>query len=193
MNLFEEAISKIDQINAEDPNQEFADEKSFPKELLYSLRMSEKLDSFSPEAPDHLKIAARAQHIGRWRIPRSDYPMDRVGYLKWREELKKMHATLTSDILKDVGYQDDFIGKVSHLIRKRQLKTDEETQALEDVICLVFLEYYFDDFASKHEKDKIIDILQKTWAKMSEKGKDAALNLKLSPQSTQLIQEALSN
>lgn len=193
MNLFEEAISKIDQINAEDPNQEFADEKSFPKELLYSLRMSEKLDSFSPEAPDHLKIAARAQHIGRWRIPRSDYPMDRVGYLKWREELKKMHATLTSDILKDVGYQDDFIGKVSHLIRKRQLKTDEETQALEDVICLVFLEFYFDDFASKHEKDKIIDILQKTWAKMSEKGKDAALNLTLSPQSTQLIQEALSN
>lgn len=193
MNLFEEAISKIDQINAEDPNQEFADEKSFPKELLYSLRMSEKLDSFSPEAPDHLKIAARAQHIGRWRIPRSDYPMDRVGYLKWREELKKMHASLTSDILKDVGYQDDFIGKVSHLIRKRQLKTDEETQALEDVICLVFLEFYFDDFASKHEKDKIIDILQKTWAKMSEKGKDAALNLTLSPQSTQLIQEALSN
>lgn len=193
MNLFEEAISKIDQINAEDPNQEFADEKSFPKELLYSLRMSEKLDSFSPEAPDHLKIAARAQHIGRWRIPRSDYPMDRVGYLKWREELKKMHATLTSEILKDVGYQDDFIGKVSHLIRKRQLKTDEETQALEDVICLVFLEFYFDDFASKHEKDKIIDILQKTWAKMSEKGKDAALNLTLSPQSTQLIQEALSN
>lgn len=193
MNLFEEAISKIDQINAEDPNQEFADEKSYPKELLYSLRMSEKLNSFSPEAPDHLKIAARAQHIGRWRIPRSDYPMDRVGYLKWREELKKMHASLTSDILKDVGYQEDFIGKVSHLIRKRQLKTDEETQALEDVICLVFLEYYFDEFASKHEKDKIIDILQKTWAKMSEKGKNAALNLTLSPQSTQLIQEALSN
>lgn len=193
MNLFEEAISKIDQINAEDPNQEFVDEKSYPKELLYSLRMSEKLNSFSPEAPDHLKIAARAQHIGRWRIPRSDYPMDRVGYLKWREELKKMHASLTSDILKDVGYQEDFIGKVSHLIRKRQLKTDEETQALEDVICLVFLEYYFDEFASKHEKDKIIDILQKTWAKMSEKGKNAALNLTLSPQSTQLIQEALSN
>lgn len=193
MNLFEEAISKIDQINAEDPNQEFADEKSYPKELLYSLRMSEKLDSFSPEAPDHLKIAARAQHIGRWRIPRSDYPMDRVGYLKWREELKKMHASLTSDILKEAGYQEEFIGKVSHLIRKRQLKTDEETQALEDVICLVFLEYYFDEFASKHEKDKIIDILQKTWAKMSEKGKNAALNLTLSPQSTQLIQEALSN
>jgi hypothetical protein len=193
MKLLQEAITKIDLINTEDPNQEIQAGEHFPKELLYSQRMSDKLESFFPNAPDYLKIAARAQHIGRWRIPRSEYPMDRVGYLKWREELKKMHASLTADILNEVGYDEDFTGKVSHLIRKKQLKTDEDTQALEDVICLVFLEFYFDDFASKHEDDKIIDILQKTWSKMSEKGKNAALKLNLSPQSTKLIQEALSN
>ncbi|MDX5340215.1 MAG: DUF4202 domain-containing protein [Cyclobacteriaceae bacterium] len=192
MNLFEQALEKIDQINSTDSNQETDDGKSVPKELLYSQRMSAMLDSFCPNAPDHLKIAARAQHIARWRIPRNEYPMDRVGYLRWREELKKMHASLTEEILAEVGYSESFQQKVSHLIRKKQLKTDEETQTLEDVVCLVFLEFYFDEFASKHEKEKVIDILRKTWAKMSPQGKEAALQLKLSEASLQLIQEAVS-
>lgn len=193
MNLFHQAISIIDQVNSEDPNLETVEGKTFPKELLYAQRMSAKLEEYLPEAPEYLKIAARAQHIGRWKIARSDYPMDRVGYLRWREELKKMHADLTSTILREVGYSEEFIEKVSHLIRKKQLKTDEETQTLEDIVCLVFLEYYFEDFSLKHEREKIIDILQKTWAKMSEKGKKAALKLHLSPQSLQLIQAALSH
>lgn len=193
MTLFEKAISKIDEVNAQDPHSEDYEGKTFPKELLYSQRMSEKLQQFAPEAPDYLHIAARAQHIGRWRIPRSEYPMDRVGYLRWREELKKMHAAMTTQILAELGFDEEKIARVSHLIRKKQLKSDEETQLLEDVICLVFLEYYFEDFAAKHADEKIIDIVRKTWAKMSESGKNAALKLPLSSSSLQLIQQAVSD
>lgn len=191
MNLFRQAIAKIDVINSEDPTQEELDGLPIAKELLYSKRMSDKLDSFEPDAPEYLKIAARAQHIGRWKIARSSYPMDRVGYLRWREELKKMHAELTAAILEEVGYDAKFIEKVTHLIRKKQLKTDAETQLLEDVICLVFLENYFKEFAAKHEKDKVIDIVKKTWTKMSEKGHQAALQLSYSPESLLLIKEAV--
>ncbi|MBN3581454.1 DUF4202 domain-containing protein [Algoriphagus aestuarii] len=191
MNLFQKALAKIDAINSEDPIQEELDGQPIAKELLYSKRMSDKLDSFEPDAPEYLKIAARAQHIARWRIPRSEYPMDRVGYLRWREELKKMHAELTATILEEVGYEAKFIEKVTHLIRKKQLKTDAETQLLEDVICLVFLENYFEEFAAKHEKDKVIDILKKTWSKMSDKGHQAALQLTYSPESLLLIKEAV--
>ena len=191
MNPYQKALAKIDEINAEDPTKEEFEGQQISKELLYSKRMSDKLESFEPGAPEYLKIAARAQHIARWRIPRSEYPMDRVGYLRWREELKKMHAELTAKILNESGYETEFIEKVTHLIRKKQLKTDAETQLLEDVICLVFLENYFEDFAAKHEKEKIIDILKKTWSKMSKKGHEAALQLTYSPESFLLIKEAV--
>lgn len=191
MNRFEKAINLIDQINSEDPITENFEGKEIPKELLYSHRMSKKLSEFVVDASEHLKIAVRAQHIGRWKIPRSDYPMDRTGYLIWREELKKMHAEMAGILLTEAGYESDFISKVKFLIRKKQLKSDPETQALEDVICLVFLEYYFEDFVTKHDSEKVKDILKKTWAKMSEKGQKSALQLSFSSQSLQLIQEAI--
>ncbi|MCF8715302.1 DUF4202 domain-containing protein [Joostella atrarenae] len=189
---FKEAIEKIDRANAQDPNTETYQGKTYPKELLYSQRMTETLLSFEPTATEELQIAARAQHIERWKIERNSYPMDRVGYLKWREELKKMHADVTSEILKEVGYDDEFSERVSFLIRKKMLKKDEGTQTLEDVICLVFLQYYFEDFADKHSDEKLIDILQKTWGKMSNKGHKAALKLPLSDNSLSLIKRALA-
>lgn len=192
MNKFQKAISLIDQVNAEDPIKEVVDGKEIAKELLYSIRMTEKLDQFEPEASEAMQLAVRAQHIGRWKIPRSDYPMDRVGYLKWREELKKMHADMAATILEEVGFQEEVIERTKFLIRKKQLKTDPETQTMEDVICLVFLEYYFEEFASKHESAKVIDILKKTWAKMSDKGHRAALQLPLSPESIELVKEAIT-
>ncbi|WP_417444743.1 DUF4202 domain-containing protein [Joostella sp.] len=189
---FKEAIEKIDRANAQDPNTETYQGKAYPKELLYSQRMTETLLSFEPTATEELQIAARAQHIERWRIERNSYPMDRVGYLKWREELKKMHADVTSEILKEVGYDNEFSERVSFLIRKKMLKKDEGTQTLEDVICLVFLQYYFEDFSDKHSDEKLIDILQKTWGKMSNKGHKAALKLPLSDNSLSLIKRALA-
>ncbi|HMC01038.1 MAG TPA: DUF4202 domain-containing protein [Flavobacteriaceae bacterium] len=189
---FESAIALIDNYNSKDINTYQVNDLNYSKELLYSQRMSQKLLQFHPEASEELQIAARAQHIGRWKIARDEFPMDRIGYLKWREKLKKMHAEITSDILKQVGYDPKFIDRVAFLISKKLIKKDEESQIIEDVICLVFLDYYFEEFATKHNEEKLIDILQKTWLKMSEKGQEAAFKLNLSKQSFNLIKKALA-
>jgi hypothetical protein len=188
---FEKTIALIDKKNSEDIHIEYFQGKEFPKELLYSQRMSQKLLEFEPEASEELQIAARAQHICRWKIARSEYPMDKVGYIKWRNKLKKMHAVLTSEILKDVGYDSEFINRVSFLINKKLIKKDEGSQTLEDVICLVFLNYYFEEFAVKHQEEKVIDIIRKTWKKMSDKGHKTALKLKYSDKSMSLIKQAI--
>ncbi|WP_100614779.1 DUF4202 domain-containing protein [Confluentibacter citreus] len=189
---FESALIMIDNKNSEDINTYQVHGLEISKELLYSQRMSQKLLQFEPQASEELQIAARAQHICRWKIARDEYPMDRVGYLKWRETLKKMHADLTSEILKEVGYDTEFIDRVSFLINKKLIKKDDGSQTLEDVICLVFLEYYFEEFAEKHDDDKVIDILQKTWVKMSDKGHDAALKISFSEKSLSLIKQAIA-
>lgn len=190
---FEEAIRLIDARNSEDPNkEEFNNGKMAPKELLYSQRMTQHLEDFAPNAPEELKIAARAQHICRWKVERSEYPSTRVGYLKWRNELKKLHAQITGEILEEVGYDKEFVDRVKFLIQKKKIKKDEDSQTLEDVICLVFLEYYLKGFAAKHEDGKMIDIIKKTWAKMSEKGHEAALELPLDDRSKTLVKQALS-
>jgi hypothetical protein len=189
---FEIAIALIDKKNAEDINSIRLHDALFSKELLYSKRMSQKLLQFKGDASEELQIAARAQHICRWKITRNEFPMDRVGYLKWRETLKRMHAEITSEILKEVGYPNDFIKRVSFLINKKMIKKDEESQMIEDVICLVFLDYYFEAFSEKHEEEKIITILQKTWKKMSSEGHKFALNLNFSEKSLTLIKKAIA-
>ncbi|WP_025739671.1 DUF4202 domain-containing protein [Aquimarina pacifica] len=187
-----EALTKIDQANANDPNHEIIEGQSIPKELIYGQRMTQTINTFEPNASVALQIAARAQHICRWEIPRETYPMDRVGYLKWREDLKKFHAKKTAGILTEIGYDKETIERVSFLLQKKKLKKDIETQTLEDVICLVFLNFYYEGFLIKHEEEKIIDILQKTWRKMSEKGHKAALQLSYSDKGLALIKKALA-
>lgn len=189
---FETAIALIDKANSEDVNTYQVAGMDYPKELLYSQRMTRKLLQFEPNASKALQIAARAQHICRWKIARNEYPMDRVGYLKWRETLKKMHANLTGDILKQVGFDDQFTDRVKAIIQKKLIKKNEESQTLEDTICLVFLDYYFEEFAAKHTDEKIIDILKKTWVKMSDKGHEAALGLPFSDSSLALVKQAIS-
>ena len=189
---FETTIALIDKKNSEDINTYQVSGLDYPKELLYSQRMSRKLLQFNPNASRALQIAARAQHICRWKIARDEYPMDRVGYLKWRETLKKMHAELTAEILNQVGYDTQFIDRVSLLINKKLIKKNEESQALEDTICLVFLDYYFEEFAAKHDDEKVVDILKKTWVKMSGKGHEAALKLNFSDKSLALIKQAIA-
>ena len=188
---FEKAMALIDTKNAEDIHIESYQGKEFPKELLYSNRMSKKLLLFQPNASEALEIAARAQHICRWEIERNAYPMNRIGYLKWREELKKMHANITTGIVRTVGYESEFTNRVAFLISKKIIKKDADSQTLEDVVCLVFLEYYFEVFAAKHNNEKVIDILQKTWKKMSEKGQNEALKLTFSSHISALIKQAL--
>lgn len=189
---FETAIALIDKKNAEDPNIYQVAGFEYAKELLYSQRMTRKLLQFEPNASKALQIAARAQHICRWEIARNEFPMDRVGYLKWRETLKKMHANATGQILQQVGFDNEFVDRVKKIILKKLIKKNEESQALEDVICLVFLDYYFDEFAAKHSDEKIIDILKKTWVKMSDKGHQVALKLPFSDKSLALVKQAIS-
>ncbi|HEY6142951.1 MAG TPA: DUF4202 domain-containing protein [Flavobacterium sp.] len=188
---FQNASARIDAENAQDPNSEIFQSETFPKELLYSNRMYTKLLEFCPDASEEVQIAAKAQHICRWTMPRESYPMDRVGYLKWREDLKKFHAKTTASILQECGYGQEFIDRVSFLIEKKLLKKDEETQLLEDVICLVFLEYYLDPFVQKHDTEKLKNIILKTWNKMSEKGHQAALKISYTDANLQLIKDAL--
>ena len=191
MTPFQNASTWIDAENAKDPNQEIYQCNTYPKELLYSNRMYERLMSFYPNASEEIQIAAKAQHICRWKMPRESFPMDRVGYLKWREDLKKFHAQTTAEILEKAGYSPIFIDRVSFLIEKKLLKKDIETQLLEDVICLVFLEYYFDDFAQKHDREKMKNIILKTWNKMSIKGHEEALKINFSDANFQLIKDSL--
>jgi hypothetical protein len=179
---FADAVARIDGANALDPH---------GKELLYSQRMSAWLGRIAPDASEALKLAARAQHIRRWSIPRSDYPMDRIGYLKWRTTLYKFHAEEAAKILREAGYDQGTVARVGSLIRKEQIKSDPEAQTLEDVICLVFLENYFADFAAGHEDEKVISILRKTWRKMSERGRAVALTLEISGEARALVERAL--
>ncbi len=189
---FETAIALIDKANSEDINTYKIAGLDYPKELLYSQRMSRKLLQFEPNASKALQIAARAQHICRWKIVRKEYAMDRIGYLKWRKTLKKMHADLTVDIMKQVGFDEQFRDRVKAIILKKLIKKNEESQTLEDTICLVFLDYYFEEFSAKHEDEKVIDILKKTWVKMSEKGHEIALKLPFSDKSLALVKKAIS-
>ena len=187
----QQAFHHFDAANQEDPNTEIFEGKTYPKEVLYAQRMTKQLNSFEPNASEALQLTARCQHICRWEIPRATYEMNRDGYLRWRQELKKFHAQKAASILKEVGYTEAIISKVKFLLQKKQLRKNVETQVLEDVVCLVFLEHYFEPFAAKHPEEKTIDILQKTWRKMSEKGQKAALKLPLSENALQLVYKAI--
>lgn len=189
---FDEAITAIDEANRNDPNKEIAGGKEIPKELLYSERMTAWLERMAPEASEELRLAARAQHIERWVIPREEYPMDRRGYKQWRNKLKKYHADRADEILWESGYDEESIDRVRTLVMKRGIKTDPEVQLLEDVICLVFLDYYFDEFAKEHTDEKLVSILQKTWVKMSEEGQQMAQSIEMSPNAKRLLEKALA-
>lgn len=188
---FQKASAWIDAENAQDPNIETHQNVEYPKELLYSNRMYEKLIQFYPEASEEVQIASKAQHICRWKVARESYPMDRVGYLRWREDLKKFHAKTTAEILEKAGYEQAFIDRVSFLIEKKLLKKDTETQLLEDVICLVFLDYYMEPFVEKHDEEKLKNIIKKTWDKMSDKGHEEALKINYSQENLNLIKASL--
>ena len=190
---FEEAIARFDTYNAKDPNFEHSQDGSLPKELIYARRMTEKLNQFAPESPEYLRLAARCQHIGRWEIPRQSYPMDRKGYLQWRNTLKVHHSDIASKILADCGYETEVIDKVKFLLLKKELRSNPDTQTLEDVICLVFIEHYLEDFAAKHEDEKVIEILQKTMKKMSQRATEQVGKIPLSERLKILIQQAAAS
>ncbi len=168
--LFDKAIKLIDTANGEDLNQEICEGETWPKELLYSYRMSNMLERYAPDADEVVRLAVRAQHIQRWKLPRSEFPMNRKGYHQWRAALYTFHAEMVARVLREVGYDDVFIERVKRIVSKQSLKTNSDTQLLEDVAGLVFLEHYLEGFAASHpeyDEKKWNEILGRVWNKLS--------------------------
>jgi Domain of unknown function (DUF4202) len=187
-----DVIAAIDAANARDPNRIEIAGRLEPAELVYGRRMSETLARMAPHASEHLRIAARAQHIERWLSPRTSYPPGRAGYLKWRKELQAFHARRIGEIMAVHGYGAPEIERVGALIRKERLKSDAEAQTIEDVACVVFLEHYLADFLPKTDPDKLAQILAKTWNKMSPRGREEAGKLTLPAPVKPLLEQGLA-
>ncbi len=194
---YEVARGLIDAANSVDPNQVTADGKEWPKELLYSERMSDMLERYKPEADDAMKLAIRAQHIERWKSPRDAYPMDRIGYLKWRKDLYKIQANRAAELMLQAGFDEAETERARNAVAKKNIKGNPDTQLLEDVTDLVFMEHYMLEFVGKHPdytEDKWIEIIQKTWNKMSGNAHEFALSgaIRLPESLVPLVQKAVS-
>jgi hypothetical protein len=187
---FEKAIASFDAYNSNDPHRERSEDRDIPKEFLYGVRMTSKLNHYEPQAAEPVQLAARCQHIGRWEIARDSYPMDRKGYLTWRSQLALHHAKIAENILVECGYDNDAIEKVKFLLQKKQLHQNPDTQLLEDVICLVFIEFYLEEFAAQHADEKVIDILKKTLKKMSPRAIQEAIKIPVKDAVKKLIEKA---
>jgi hypothetical protein len=190
---FAAVIAGIDAANTRDPNHIETEGRLQPAALVYGRRMSATLARMASEASERLRIAARGQHIERWTSPRKAYAEGRIGYLAWRNDLKDFHARRVGEIMGSAGYDAEDIARVQSLLRKERLKSDAETQLLEDVACVVFLEYYLADFIEKADQKQLAGILTKTWRKMSPLGHEHALKLSLSPPVMAALQSVLSS
>jgi hypothetical protein len=190
--LFQQAIQALDHANAQDPNLSRIEGQEYPRELWYARELTRWVLRLQPNASEALRLAARCQHLERWKIPRSDFPAGRLGYLKWRKNLAQFHASRAEEILRAVHYSDEVVQRVRELNLKQDILHDPETQVLEDALCLVFLESQFDEFSEKTEKTKLVEIIRKTWRKMSSKGREMALELDLDAETRTLIEQAIS-
>jgi hypothetical protein len=186
------AFELFDNYNSKDPKQYSFDGEVYPQELFFALQVHNWIKKLDPNASEPLLLASRCQHLGRWEVPRETYPDGKAGYLNWRSNLAKYHAEKASQILSQIGYDTDTINKVQHIVLKQQLKSDQDVQTMENALCLVFLEFELEDFMTKHDDAKLIRILQKSWGKMSEPGRAAALTLNYSEKGSELIKKALA-
>ena len=197
---FAKASAAFEAAHAEDPRtitvKTDDQTNTLPYSVHYHRRMAHWLDQLAGvDAPESVQLAVRTQHIRRWTRPRADYPKGLVAYKKWRVGLQKMHSEEAAKILLDSGYEKDMAQRVGELLRKENLTSDPDVQLLEDVICVVFLENEYTAFVEKDEydDDKLVDIVQKTWKKMTPRGHEAALGLasQLSERGIGVVQRAL--
>ncbi len=189
---FHDALAALDALHAEDPRHLEVDGERVPRELWHAGRMSAWLERLH-DAPDELvRLAVRGQHLQRWKVPRSDYPEGRVGYLTWRRDQGKRAGDTTARLMQAAGYSAEAAEAEARMIRKQGLGRDPGTQAVEDCACLVFLENYFGDFARQIDHDHLIRIVQMTWKKMSPQAHALALSLPMTAESRALVEEALA-
>lgn len=191
---FQKAIEAFDRANAEDPHRIVTNEASgpAPRELVQARRLSAWVLALAPNASEALLLAARCQHIRRWQIPREAHPAGRVGYLQWRTRLARFHADTAAQLLQSVGYEQEFIDAVRRINLKQNLRTNADSQTMEDALCLSFLEHELDEFSAKYPSEKVLEVVQKTWRKMSEQARERALRLTFSAASSSVIQRALA-
>ncbi|WP_150911303.1 DUF4202 domain-containing protein [Marinobacter halotolerans] len=192
------ALNAIDSANKADPNQEQVDGQWLPKEYAYSLHMTRWLFELEPVPSPRMQVACRAQHIERWTMPRSDFPEGRKAYYQWRQACGRMHGRRAAEIMAQCGFPEDECQRVETILTKRELRQDEDTQLLEDVACMVFLERYFADFYEQkvdYDREKWLRIVRRTWGKMSHRGHEAALKLAegMPPHLLALLREALAD
>ena len=182
----------IDAAHAADPART-ADGR--PAELVYAERVEAWVARLDPAATPLLRLAARCQHLERWQTPRATFPEGKVGYLSWRRSLYTQQAERARSLLLEAGVSAEEAAAAATWISKSGLKTNPGTQVLEDAAVLVFLENEIADFAAQHAeypREKFVDILQKTWRKLSPAAQQAALGLELPPAIAALVHEALA-
>jgi hypothetical protein len=189
---FERAVAAIDAANAHDPSSLSHGGRAHPKELLHGELATRWVCELDSEPGEALLLAARAHHLRRWQLPRSEYPEGRVGYHRWRRELQERHAREAGAILEAAGYDAAIALRVGEIVRKRGLGRDPEVQTFEDALCLVFLETQLADFAARHPEDQVVDILAKSLGKMSEHGRAVAGQIALRDPERALVARAVA-
>jgi hypothetical protein len=187
----DQAFHQFDLYNQQDPVTISWNGEQYPAEYFYSIQLYEWIKKLDPNAGEPLLLASRCQHIGRWEIKRNTYPEGRAGYLVWRSDLSKFHAQKATEILRSLGYETDVVDSVNDIVLKKRLKSNPDVQTMEDALCLVFLQFQYDDLISRQPAEKMIRILQKTWAKMSASGRQVAMSLTYSETGKALLNEAL--
>jgi hypothetical protein len=180
---FDRARAALDAAHAQDPRGD--------NEAEYISRIEAWVRRLVSDASPALLLAARAQHLERWVIPREDFPRDRSGYLKWRSAVHERQGRRAGEILAESGCDPSTTARVAALVGKALPRTDGEAQALEDAACLVFLETELAPFARDYPREKVVDVLRKTWRKMSPGGHAAASSLDLPPPLPELVAEAV--
>ena len=190
MDSYARARELIDAAHSADPGKA-ADGR--PAELAYAERMEKWVARIVPEAGPVLRLAARCQHLERWSVPRGSFPMDRPGYLAWRKSLYVKQAARARQLLLAAGVREGEAAEAATWVSKKGLRTNAGTQALEDAAVLVFLESEIEAFAAQHAeypREKFVDILRKTWRKMSPRAQEIALGLGLPAPIADLVREA---
>jgi hypothetical protein len=188
----ERAIAAFRAENARDPQQLGPGDRASPRELVDAERLAAWIERLEPDASEPLRLAGHCQHLRRWELPRSEFELGRIGYLKWRKALARFHADQAAVILRAVGYGDDIVSAVRQINLKQDMQANPDVQTMEDALCLSFLEHELDEFSRKHPDEKVVDIIAKTWGKMSERGHRVALTLALSERCQALVGQALA-
>lgn len=194
MDKLSTAFQLFDDYNKQDPRTFEWQGESYPQEYFFAIKLYDWVLRLEPDASEELLLASRSQHIGRWEMPRETYPEGREAYLKWRKDLAQHHANIADKLMLEAGYNDEFIERVNQIILKKRIKVDHDVQAMENALCLVFLQFQYEDFRKNYENDpeKMINILYKSLLKMDAKGHAFALQLHYSEGGLAIIEQAVA-